>query len=346
MPGWDGNGNFVRIYSWVADKLAGINITASRMDDDTNNITGNGFNNCLTRDGQGSATNDLPMNGFRHLDVGNALTRDEYLSMAQFQDGTSTFAIAGGTGDALTIALTPGDNNNQDGMILRVRAPAANTLVNPTAQLGTSPAHMITKLGGQALGVGANGGYVTGQQLLLMFVVVGGGGNWELLNPCQTAQSGAITLTSGTLALATTALVLNLSTYTGYTKFELIVSGYAAGTSPTQQMQFSTDGGTTFITSAYLWATAEFPSTYTYANSGSDTAITLAANTGGAIVADHVIDLWGFNQAVSARVQSRTINGTQAGIATGRHATVSITGLKLLSFAACTGGTYLLVGYK
>lgn len=189
MPGWDGNGSFVRVYSWVADKLAGINITASRMDDDTNNITNNGFGNCLTRDGQGSATDNLPMNGFRHTGVGDATTRDEYLSLAQFQDGTSTFAIAGGTGDALTIALTPGDNNYADGMIVRVRTANANTLTNPTAQLGTSPAHTITKLGGQALGIGANGGYVANQQLLLMYVLAGT--RWELLNPSPGGTQSA-----------------------------------------------------------------------------------------------------------------------------------------------------------
>ena len=36
---WNGAGVFNRIYSWVADKNAGIDITASRMDTDTDDIT-------------------------------------------------------------------------------------------------------------------------------------------------------------------------------------------------------------------------------------------------------------------------------------------------------------------
>lgn len=190
MPGWDGNGNFVRIYSWVSDKLAGINITASRMDDDTNNITGNGFNNCLTRDGQGSATDDLPMNGFRHTGVGNASMRDEYLALGQYQDGSALFAIAGGTGDALTIALTPSDNNLVDGMVLFSRALAPNTLNNPTLELGTSPAHTILAPNGSALGVASNGGIVANQPLIFQYQLTPP--RWFLLNPASgTVQSVA-----------------------------------------------------------------------------------------------------------------------------------------------------------
>lgn len=89
MTGWNGNGTFSRLYSWVADTAAGIDISSVRMDGDTDNITVNGFNNCLTRDGQGSATNNLPMNGFRHTGAGNAVNPQDYVTLSQF--GGSSF---------------------------------------------------------------------------------------------------------------------------------------------------------------------------------------------------------------------------------------------------------------
>lgn len=93
MAGWSGSGTFSRIYSWVADSAAGINITASRMDDDTNNITTNGFNNCLTRDGQGSATANQPMNGFKHTGVGNAVADTDYIALGQLKSASGAFAL-------------------------------------------------------------------------------------------------------------------------------------------------------------------------------------------------------------------------------------------------------------
>lgn len=80
---WNGSGTFTRLYSWLADAAAGIDITASRVDDDTNNITAVGFANCLTRDGQGSATALLPMNGFRHTGVSPGVALTDYAAVSQ-----------------------------------------------------------------------------------------------------------------------------------------------------------------------------------------------------------------------------------------------------------------------
>ena len=88
---WDGNGVFNRIYSWVADAAAGMDISATRMDTDTDNITSNGFGNCLTRDGQGSATANLPMNSFKHTNVAPGSAPTDYARYDQL-----TSALAGG----------------------------------------------------------------------------------------------------------------------------------------------------------------------------------------------------------------------------------------------------------
>lgn len=54
MP-FNGSGTFVRAYNWVTDKINGVNITASRMDTDSDGFA-SGLTNCITRDGQGKAT--------------------------------------------------------------------------------------------------------------------------------------------------------------------------------------------------------------------------------------------------------------------------------------------------
>lgn len=90
MP-WSGTGTFTRIYSWVAQAAAGFDISSSQMDTDTNDIVTSGFGNTLTRDGQGSATANLPMNGFRHTNCGASVNPTDYVTRKEV-----TGAIIGG----------------------------------------------------------------------------------------------------------------------------------------------------------------------------------------------------------------------------------------------------------
>jgi hypothetical protein len=82
MP-WNGSGQFTRNYSWVNDAANSIPITAPRVDNDTNDIVGNGFGNTLTRDGQGSATANLPMNGFKHTNCAPGVNSTDYATFGQ-----------------------------------------------------------------------------------------------------------------------------------------------------------------------------------------------------------------------------------------------------------------------
>lgn len=185
---WNGSGSFVRLYSWVADAAAGIDITASRMDNDTNDITGNGFGNTLTRDGQGSATASLPMNTFAHTNVGNAAARNQYAAAGQVQDGALNYVTSGGTANALTAAYAPAVTVLVDGMKLRVPAIGANTIAAPTfIPNGVGSPLAITKLGGQALALGDMFG--AGHELELTYRMAGP--TWELTNPATA--SGAVT---------------------------------------------------------------------------------------------------------------------------------------------------------
>lgn len=202
MPGWDGNGNFTRVYSWVADKAAGLNIIASRMDTDTDNITNNGFGNTLTRDGQGSATANQPMNGFRHTGVGAALASDQYAVVAGIQNNTYLFAIGAGTADVITATFAPALTAVVDGMQVCVRATAANATSVPTLSPNGLTARAITKNGNQALAIGDIAG--AGFEMLLRYVA--SGTHWELLNP-SSAGSIPWIVAGGTANAITAAYV-------------------------------------------------------------------------------------------------------------------------------------------
>jgi microcystin-dependent protein len=199
---WNGSGSFNRIFSWVADKAAGLDISSSRMDADTNDISANGFGNCLTRDGQGQPAANLPMNGFRHTGVQNAVNRTDYAAFGQVQDGLSNWTIAGGTADALTATYTPALTALGDGQLCFVRAVSANATTTPTFAPNGLTARTITRLGGAALGIGDIAGALA--EIILRYNVANT--RWELLNPSNATLNQGILVTGAVvLTLASTA---------------------------------------------------------------------------------------------------------------------------------------------
>src|SRR5689334_18090697 len=153
MP-WNGSGGFNRIFSWVADKAAGLDISSSRMDQDTNDLASSGFGNCLTRDGQGQPTANLPMAAFRHTGVQDGVNRSDYSSLGQDQDGLLFWSTDTGTSTAYAISLTPALTALKDGQLCFMRAANQNSTTTPTfAPNGLTP-HTITKNGSLALNLG------------------------------------------------------------------------------------------------------------------------------------------------------------------------------------------------
>jgi microcystin-dependent protein len=176
---WNGAGSFNRLYSWVADKAAGLNISSARMDADSNDIAANGFGNCLTRDGQGQPTANLPMVNFRHTGVGNGVARSDYAALGQIQDSIVNWAVAVGTPDVITATLAPPIISLTDGQLVYLRASGANATVAPTFAPNGLAAHPITRAGGGALNVGDIPGALA--EVILRYNVANT--RWELLNP-------------------------------------------------------------------------------------------------------------------------------------------------------------------
>ncbi len=270
MP-WNGSGTFARNYSWVTDDANGINITASRMDADTNDIVNNGLGNCLTRDGQGIATAVLPMGGFRHTGVGNGLARTDYSAYGQVQDsaaengGTST-----GAGGVFAVTLTPAITAYALGQrfsFITHQAAAGGDTLNVNG-VGAKP---LVKGNGTAVGLAD---FANAQELLVLYDT-GGGGRFILLNTALASVqisgsgSGVITI-SGQAAAGTWSLVLpntaglagqplisgaggatSWGTITGTGAFVLQTSPAFSGT-PTTPTQAQSDNSTQIVNSSWV----------------------------------------------------------------------------------------------
>lgn len=191
MP-WNGSGTFNRTYSWVADKLASINITASRMDTDTNDIVANGLGNSLTRDGQGQPTANLPMANFRHTGVGSGVNRTDYGSLGQVQDGTTNWVAVGGTADALTATFSPALTALKDGQLVHIRMTATNITTTPTFNpSGLGAATIVGNFRGTL-----PGDLVAGAEAILRYNLANT--NWVHVNQPDVPVGGVVPYFGGT----------------------------------------------------------------------------------------------------------------------------------------------------
>lgn len=82
MAGYNGSGAFSFSYSWQNDAANAIPITASRMDTQFQDAVG-GFDLCVTRDGQGSPSADIPWNSHKITGLALATTSGDALSYGQ-----------------------------------------------------------------------------------------------------------------------------------------------------------------------------------------------------------------------------------------------------------------------
>lgn len=171
--------------------MAGIRILAARQDQQWADAAANGLSNCLTRDGQGSAQANLPMNSFRHTMVGNAAALTDYAAAGQVQTGLLSFAIAAGTSDAITAVYSPAIAGLVDGMQLGFRATATNTTSAPTFSPSGFTAHPIVKSGGLPL---LASDILDGQECVVRYNLANT--RWELLNPSDSGATATYNLKS------------------------------------------------------------------------------------------------------------------------------------------------------
>ena len=144
--GYNGTGGWVRQYNWTNDASNSINITASRMDNETNDMANNGLGYAITKDGQQNPIANLPMAGYRHTGVGAAVNLTDYARAQETQNSTMQWGgVAGGTANALTISPTPVVTALVSGQKFRFKTGAAANTTAATLSVSSIAAANIVK---------------------------------------------------------------------------------------------------------------------------------------------------------------------------------------------------------
>ena len=154
MP-WNGSGQFNRdtgVFTgatvWDDSRIAGRTVRSDDHDTHDEDIA-TGLENTVTRDGQNSASANLPMATFRHTNVGNAAARTDYAAAGQIQDQGLTHIVAasvGGTADAITLSPTPAITAYAAGQRWSFLAEATNTGA-VTVDVSTLGTRAVQKVG-------------------------------------------------------------------------------------------------------------------------------------------------------------------------------------------------------
>ena len=103
MAGFDGNGNFDLYENWPGK--AGDTIQSNHAQTQFQAIK-TGFENVITRDGQNQPSSDLPMGGYRHSGVGDAVVDTNYISRKQYKENYGWLKEYGLPTDGVTVATT------------------------------------------------------------------------------------------------------------------------------------------------------------------------------------------------------------------------------------------------
>lgn len=191
--GFNGNGVYIRYYDWTNDAAGNIKIRADRMDTEDDGFA-TGLSTCITKDGQTTITNNLPMSSFRHTGASDAVNKQDYLTLNQAMNGTGKYASSvGGTGDIITIGFSPTFTAYTAGMQISFVASAVNT-TNVTINVDGLGAKAITKNGTTAL---IGGDIPSGAIVLIEY----DGTRFQLLSiSASNAVSGYLLLTGGSLS--------------------------------------------------------------------------------------------------------------------------------------------------
>jgi hypothetical protein len=151
-----------------------------------------GLSTCITKDGQTTPTNNIPMGGFKLTNLGAATVGTDAVRLSQLQAGTSQLLAVSGT-DTLTALGTPTVTAYATGNTFYFVAAATNT-TSVTLNVDGLGAKAVTRHGSTAL---VAGDILTGEVCLVVY----DGTRFQLLNPDSYTNlnvSGNLTLNAGT----------------------------------------------------------------------------------------------------------------------------------------------------
>lgn len=118
-------GTFNRLYSWVTDALNGINITASRMDQEMTGMAV-GLSTCILKDGSQTISADIPFNSKKITQLASGTALTDAVNLSQLNGALSYLGSSSGT-NTITAAATPALPSYSAGQVFAFIAGGANT---------------------------------------------------------------------------------------------------------------------------------------------------------------------------------------------------------------------------
>lgn len=94
MP-WNGSGIFSRIRNWTNEAASGTPILPNEFDEQEQDFVVAGFGNCITRDGQGGPTADIPWHNFGITGLRAPVAADEAVNKAYVDAATGARSMGG-----------------------------------------------------------------------------------------------------------------------------------------------------------------------------------------------------------------------------------------------------------
>lgn len=134
--------------------VTGTTISSTVQNNTMSDIANNGLTNALTKDGQQNPTANLPMNGYRHTGVGNAVNRTDYAAAGQVQDsGFQWLTSVSGT-DTIAASAVPVILSYSAGQTFRFISAGANATSSVSLNINSLGAKSVVKNGGAVLVAG------------------------------------------------------------------------------------------------------------------------------------------------------------------------------------------------
>jgi hypothetical protein len=150
-----------------------------------------GLSTCITKDGQTTPTNNIPMGGFKLTGLGAGTVGTDAVRLSQLQAGTAQLLAVSGT-DTLTALGTPTLTAYATGNLFYFVAAATNT-TSVTLNVDGLGAKAVTRHGSTAL---VAGDILAGEVCLVVY----DGTRFQLLNPTSYTNlnvSGVLSLAAG-----------------------------------------------------------------------------------------------------------------------------------------------------
>jgi hypothetical protein len=165
-----------------------------------------GLSTCITKDGQTTPTNNIPMGGFKITGLGAATVGTDAVRLSQLQAGTAQLLAVSGT-DTLTALGTPTLTAYATGNTFYFVAAATNT-TSVTLNVDGLGAKAVTRHGSTAL---VAGDILAGEVCLVVY----DGTRFQLLNPGSYTNlnvSGVLSLAAGAVGTPSLAASGDLNT--------------------------------------------------------------------------------------------------------------------------------------